>query len=151
MNNNLTLLGQSITFVIFVWFCMRFAWPPIKAMMPLSYDLSTNIQLNTFETWSPNVLLLRLAHQFAVDEDTELSAPVTIDLSTLLSRYDIKSVTEMSLSVNQEKQTMLANKIQWSTANDAQFSVPLQKSLGNDDYYEVTLNAMEIRTFLVHV
>ena len=33
MNINLTLLGQSITFVIFVWFCMRFAWPPIKAMM----------------------------------------------------------------------------------------------------------------------
>ena len=126
-------------------------FPPIKAMMPLSYDLPINIQLNTFETWSPNVLLLRLAHQFAVDEDTELSAPVTIDLSTLLSRYDIKSVTEMSLSVNQEKQTMLANKIQWSTANDAQLSVPLQKSLSNDDYYEVTLNAMEIRTFLVHV
>ena len=33
MNINLTLLGQSITFAIFVWFCMRFAWPPIKSMM----------------------------------------------------------------------------------------------------------------------
>ena len=33
MNINLTLLGQSITFAVFVWFCMRFAWPPIKAMM----------------------------------------------------------------------------------------------------------------------
>ncbi len=29
MNINLTLIGQSITFIIFVWFCMRFIWPPI--------------------------------------------------------------------------------------------------------------------------
>jgi F-type H+-transporting ATPase subunit b len=29
MNINLTLLGQSITFAVFVWFCMRFIWPPL--------------------------------------------------------------------------------------------------------------------------
>ena len=29
MNINLTLFGQSITFVVFVWFCMKFVWPPI--------------------------------------------------------------------------------------------------------------------------
>jgi len=29
MNFNATLIGQSITFIIFVWFCMRFVWPPI--------------------------------------------------------------------------------------------------------------------------
>ena len=29
MNINLTLIGQSITFFIFVWFCMKFIWPPI--------------------------------------------------------------------------------------------------------------------------
>jgi F-type H+-transporting ATPase subunit b len=29
MNINLTLIGQSITFLIFVWFCMKFVWPPI--------------------------------------------------------------------------------------------------------------------------
>ncbi|MGW8228242.1 MAG: F0F1 ATP synthase subunit B [Gammaproteobacteria bacterium] len=29
MNINLTLIGQSITFVVFVWFCMKFVWPPI--------------------------------------------------------------------------------------------------------------------------
>lgn len=25
----LTLIGQSITFAIFVWFCMKYIWPPI--------------------------------------------------------------------------------------------------------------------------
>lgn len=29
MNFNLTLLGQSLAFALFVWFCMRFVWPPV--------------------------------------------------------------------------------------------------------------------------
>jgi F-type H+-transporting ATPase subunit b len=30
---NLTLIGQSITFLIFVWFCMKFVWPFIRSSM----------------------------------------------------------------------------------------------------------------------
>jgi len=29
VNINLTLLGQAISFTIFVWFCMKYVWPPI--------------------------------------------------------------------------------------------------------------------------
>lgn len=29
MNINLTLIGQTITFFLFVWFCYRFVWPPL--------------------------------------------------------------------------------------------------------------------------
>jgi F-type H+-transporting ATPase subunit b len=29
MNINATLIGQSITFIFFVWFCMKMVWPPI--------------------------------------------------------------------------------------------------------------------------
>lgn len=29
MNFNATLIGQSITFIFFVWFCMKLVWPPI--------------------------------------------------------------------------------------------------------------------------
>ncbi len=29
MNINLTLIGQAISLFIFVWFCMRYVWPPI--------------------------------------------------------------------------------------------------------------------------
>jgi len=29
MNINATLIGQSITFFFFVWFCMKYVWPPI--------------------------------------------------------------------------------------------------------------------------
>ena len=33
MNINLTLIGQSITFFIFVWFCLKFVWPPIMGAL----------------------------------------------------------------------------------------------------------------------
>ncbi|HKM36772.1 MAG TPA: F0F1 ATP synthase subunit B [Thiopseudomonas sp.] len=33
MNINLTLIGQLISFAIFVWFCMKFVWPPITNAM----------------------------------------------------------------------------------------------------------------------
>ena len=29
MNMNATLLGQAIAFSMFVWFCMKYVWPPI--------------------------------------------------------------------------------------------------------------------------
>ena len=29
MNLNMTLIGQSIAMLVFVWFCMKFIWPPI--------------------------------------------------------------------------------------------------------------------------
>ncbi|NLS43945.1 F0F1 ATP synthase subunit B [BEV proteobacterium] len=31
MNINATILGQAIAFVLFVWFCMKFIWPPLMA------------------------------------------------------------------------------------------------------------------------
>lgn len=33
MNLNLTLLGQMIAFAMFVWFCMKYVWPPIISAM----------------------------------------------------------------------------------------------------------------------
>jgi len=33
VNMNLTILGQLIAFAIFVWFCMKFVWPPLTSAM----------------------------------------------------------------------------------------------------------------------
>ena len=33
MNINLTLFGQTITFIVFVWFCLKFIWPFIMKAM----------------------------------------------------------------------------------------------------------------------
>ena len=29
MNFNLTLIGQSVAMIVFVWFCMKYIWPPL--------------------------------------------------------------------------------------------------------------------------
>ncbi|MEX9246915.1 F0F1 ATP synthase subunit B, partial [Salmonella enterica] len=31
MNLNATILGQAIAFILFVWFCMKYVWPPLMA------------------------------------------------------------------------------------------------------------------------
>ena len=33
MSINMTLIGQMITFAIFVWFTMKFVWPPLKVAL----------------------------------------------------------------------------------------------------------------------
>ena len=38
MDINLTLLGEMITFAFFVWFTMRFVWPPISAAIEARED-----------------------------------------------------------------------------------------------------------------
>ncbi|MBM5811103.1 MAG: F0F1 ATP synthase subunit B [Gammaproteobacteria bacterium] len=31
MDFNLTLIGQTVAMIVFVWFCMKFIWPPLMA------------------------------------------------------------------------------------------------------------------------
>ncbi len=31
MDINMTILGQTLAFILFVWFCMKFVWPPLLA------------------------------------------------------------------------------------------------------------------------
>ena len=33
MNINMTLIGQTIAFAIFVWFCIKYVWPPISTAL----------------------------------------------------------------------------------------------------------------------
>ncbi len=33
MNINATLIGQTIAFAVFVWFCMKFVWPPVMSVL----------------------------------------------------------------------------------------------------------------------
>ena len=33
MNLNFTLIGQTITFIVFVLFCMKYIWPPLMRVL----------------------------------------------------------------------------------------------------------------------
>jgi hypothetical protein len=69
-------------------------------------ELPVNVQLLTLHPWnSAGSLLVRLSHQFAVNEDSKLSAAVTVDLATVIN-WNISNVTELSLTANQNKAAM---------------------------------------------
>jgi len=72
----------------------------------------------------PEGVLVRLHHLFEKDEDSQLSAPVNVDLSKVLSPMNIMSVSEMSLSGNNVLNATLGSNV-------------------------ITLSPMETRTFLV--
>ena len=33
MNLNFTLIGQLLAFILFVWFCMKYVWPPLLGVL----------------------------------------------------------------------------------------------------------------------
>lgn len=33
MNLNATIIGQTIAFAVFVWFCLKYVWPPVTAAL----------------------------------------------------------------------------------------------------------------------
>jgi len=118
-------------------------------------DLPVNVHVLTLQWWDASTVLLRLAHQFGVGEDAALSQPATVNLNTLFSTIKITGVQEMSLTANQPIASMRASKINWRTAEaDGSISegqpapVPLPVSL---DAPTITLNPLQIRTFLVTV
>ena len=103
----------------------------------LTRPLPLNVHLLTLEIFGKFVLL-RLEHQFAVDEDEELSKDVTVQLKGLFKDFTILAVTELNLSANlvknQRKRIRRENKI----------SLP-------DEDFEITLKPMEIRTFKLEI
>ena len=45
MNINMTLIAQSIVFIVFVWFCMKFVWPPImNALMERKKQIADGLE-----------------------------------------------------------------------------------------------------------
>lgn len=119
------------------------------ASSAIGYELPTNIHLLTLQPWAPNTLLVRLAHQFAVDEDAVLSAPVTVDLAQLLEPLGgISEMSEMSLSANQERAEMEANRLRWNSMDSASSS-RRSETASSTEGFQVTINPMEIKTFIV--
>lgn len=124
--------------------------PQLQVTPPLGLELPLNCQLLTLETWAQNILLLRLAHQFAVGEDVKLSVPLQIDVGALLQKYNPSRMEEMSLSVNQLKSTMAANRIQWPVVANAHALVN-EFAPSTTSGFITTLNPMEVKTFLVYL
>ena len=76
----------------------------------LRESLPANVHILTLEPWRNNQILLRLEHQFDVDEDSELSLPVKVNIKKLLNLaevpYAITGIREVALGAN-----ILINKV----------------------------------------
>ena len=109
----------------------------------LARSLPANVHLLTLESFGKSVLL-RLEHQFAVDEDDELSKPVTVQLKGLFQDFTILAMTELNLSGNLVK-NQRKHAADWNRARRQ------NRILSSSDDFEITLNPMEIRTFKLEI
>jgi len=122
----------------------------IKGELPSNVHLLT-VSSNYGETKNDDqgesTTLVRLQHTFAKNEDEELSKPVTISLKDLFV-MPYASAEEVSLTANMAVEKKYTYK--WKTDEDSDNAIQeyiesrLDKETG-----KVTLQAMEIRTFLV--
>ncbi|KTG40307.1 hypothetical protein cypCar_00007611 [Cyprinus carpio] len=112
----------------------------------LQTDLPPAVHLLTLSQWDEDTVLIRLEHQYQAKESKTHSQPVTVNLQKLFSTLDVLGASEMSLGANQWKEDM--DRLQW---NAEKTSKPLPLSAKDPSPWEVTLNPMEIRTFLLRV
>lgn len=148
-----------------------------RAASTLAFDLPANVQLVSLERLTlasselsklstkpmqqrgdREVLLVRLGHAFAINEDPVLSQPVTIDLAALFAAYAPSSMQELTLSANQDKAAQVAGKVHWTSAdastshsngnhnNNSPVNVQQQSTTTP---MTVTLQPMQIRTFIL--
>jgi hypothetical protein len=110
--------------------------------------LPSNVMLLTFSKLSHRdrpTFLVRLAHQYGVDEDEMYSEPVEVDLASLFSQHKVVHVVEKTLSGNQNLSEYLQNRKRWARETNS--------ASGVQDGTETTfvIGPMDIRTFEVVV
>jgi hypothetical protein len=122
---------------------------PINASMTfkqssvLVKDLPENINIISLQRQTSDSFLLRLAHQYDINESSALSSPVKVDLSKLFVKKVI-SFMELTLSGNQlRSEWNKSRRLLWLDDTDEKFMDP------SPDL--VQLNPMEIRTFVVRI
>eukprot|EP01119_Soliformovum_irregulare_P005383 TRINITY_DN1714_c0_g1_i1.p1 TRINITY_DN1714_c0_g1~~TRINITY_DN1714_c0_g1_i1.p1 ORF type:complete len:977 (+),score=300.90 TRINITY_DN1714_c0_g1_i1:52-2982(+) len=119
--------------------------------------LPANVELITFKMLNTGQILLRLQNVFAVGEDKEMSASVSVDLNALFPALQIDEITEVSLSANQPASEV--HRLQWKTAGSMDDETArFQQELYREDELiikdnvkdpRVALKAQQIRSFII--
>ena len=120
----------------------------LRAPLPL------NVHLLTLRPTAPGQLLLRLSHQFGIDEDPSLSGLAAVDLATLFAQWEVTAAEEVSLTANQNKSAILARRrlaAQWTVADGDRPHPWRQLSFNFSANSTAVLGPLEIKTFAVSV
>nr|XP_033326410.1 lysosomal alpha-mannosidase isoform X1 [Megalopta genalis] len=112
----------------------------------LNNSLPVNVHLLTLEPWIYDTVILRLEHIFEKDEAKTLSKSVNVNLQGLLANRRILTVRETTLGANKWLQEV--NRMQWK-ADSNEIVEQFEELPYNITQYNVTLNPMEIRTYII--
>ncbi len=100
MTINITLLGQIITFLVFIWFTMRYVWPPI---MKAVHDRQKRIA-DGLEAAERGKRELELAKHKSVDilRDAKLEASQLVEQANKRSGQIIEEAKEQARQESQQ-------------------------------------------------
>jgi len=117
----------------------------------LQSSLPENVMLVTFTLLHDapaTTFLIRLGHQYASNESSALSGPVRVNMEQILAGWKVTSMTEKTLSGNQDYSERQSRRLDWTGGTSSSDNEIAGESMGS---YYVDLKPMEIRTFEVCV
>lgn len=105
----------------------------------------------TYEPWTDNSFLVRFEHIMEKNEDSDLSLPITFDLSQVFNQHNFE-FSETNLAGNQWIDHM--DRLQFKKIGDTSKTLKkAKKSLSKHEDVltdtQITLHPMQIRTFVM--
>ncbi|KAJ9564548.1 hypothetical protein OSB04_000514 [Centaurea solstitialis] len=118
--------------------------------MDPNYTLPPNVALITLQELEGGSVLLRLAHLYEAGEDIDFSTLVKVELKKMFAAKTIKTITETSLSANQDKSAI--KRMPWKVeGGSATETTPIRGGPVDPSALVVELGPMEIRTFILQI
>ncbi|MGY0398358.1 MAG: F0F1 ATP synthase subunit B [Ostreibacterium sp.] len=114
MNINFTLIGQLFSFGLFVWFCMKYVWPPIIATLEARQDKiakglavaeEAKISLAQAQQHSENAT--KIAKQKSIEIITEAETRAKMMIETAKGEARIEGTRQLTVAkakIEQETQ-----------------------------------------------
>ena len=120
----------------------------------VSQPLPPNVELSTLQQLNDGSILLRLAHSFAVNESSEYSRPVRVDLSSMFQQ-PVAAVKRVTLTANAAYKAP-KGAMQHTATGERGSGVDravLKEAESGESIHDtvVTLGPMQIATFLVEL
>lgn len=114
MNMNATLLGQAITFILFVWFCMKFVWPPVmKAIEKRQKDIADGLNAaeeakkdlaNAYANTEVVIQQAKLEASALIEEANKRKNSIIEEAKEEAEREKLKIVTQGRAEIAAERQ-----------------------------------------------
>ena len=115
----------------------------------LRTELPVNVELMTLQVLFDGSILLRLAHSFAVNENSTLAAPVEVDLSVLFVQ-PIKTIRQRTLTANADYKVGAKVRLPYETdreVSEEEWERVDAMHRGLQDDLTITLHPMQIVSF----